>query len=68
MESCMNCGAELSRDEIGLYLKMVDRRSTSFLCISCLSESFSLPEQELREMIVRFKRAGCSLFDKDESI
>ncbi len=62
MEVCMKCGAELSRDEIGLHKKLVNRGSTQFCCIRCLSEEFKVSEKELRELIERYRESGCTLF------
>lgn len=62
MEACMKCGAPLSADEIGLHRKLVNRGSTTFCCIHCLSREFKVSEEELRELIERYRRAGCSMF------
>lgn len=62
MDVCEKCGASLSRDEIGLHKKLVNRGSTSFCCIHCLSAMFRIPETELRDMIERFRDQGCTLF------
>lgn len=62
MESCMKCGASLSQDEIGLHKKLVNRGSTQFCCIRCLSAQFKVSEEELRELIERYRKAGCTLF------
>lgn len=62
MEKCMRCGATLSLDEIGLHKKLVNRGSTTFCCIHCLSKEFKVSEAELRDLIERYRRAGCSLF------
>jgi len=62
MEVCMKCGAELSRDEIGLHKKLVNRGSKQFCCIHCLSEEFKVSEKELRELIERYRESGCTLF------
>ena len=62
MDRCTKCGAPLSRDEIGLHRKIVNRGATEFCCIRCLSDHFKVSEAELREMIERFREAGCTLF------
>ncbi len=66
MHRCTKCGKVLTRDEIGLHLKVVSRRAESFLCPACLAEKWDVPESEMRDMIERFRRAGCSLFDQKE--
>ena len=63
-DKCMVCGAELSRDEVGIHKKMVNRRATEFLCLPCLAKKFNLPEADLYAMIERYRKAGCVLFDK----
>ena len=62
MEVCIKCSAPLSRDEIGLHKKLVNRGSKEFCCIRCLSEEFKISEKELRELIERYREAGCTLF------
>ena len=62
METCIHCGAPLTSDEIGLTKKLVNRGATSFYCIHCLAEEFSVSEELLREKIVQFRAMGCTLF------
>ncbi len=66
MPRCTECEIELTRDEIGLYLKTVSRNAESFLCPACLAKKWNVPESDMRDMIERFRRAGCTLFDKKE--
>ena len=60
---CHRCGAVLSKDDIALTRKMVNRGSQVFFCVSCLAEHFELTEAILRDKIREFKAMGCSLFD-----
>ncbi len=62
MIKCRKCSQELTRDEVGLYRKIVAREAESFLCIPCLADKFAVPEKDLWEMVERFRRAGCQLF------
>lgn len=62
---CIRCGAFLTRDDIGLTRKMVNRGATEFLCIPCLAHHFELPEPVLRDKIREFKAMGCTLFDSN---
>ena len=60
---CACCGALLSRDDIGLIRKLINRGSDMFLCLSCLARHFQLTEDVLREKIREYKAMGCTLFD-----
>lgn len=62
MEHCKICGTELTRDEIGLTKKLINRGATDFLCISCLAKKFDMTEAECRTLIDHFREAGCHLF------
>ena len=59
---CTRCGREISRDEAALCRKLINRGTTAFFCFDCLAEDFKLKVEDLKEMIVRFREAGCSLF------
>ena len=62
MDICKICGAELTRDEIGLTKKLINRGATEFLCIPCLAKKFDMTEEECRTLIAHFRDAGCHLF------
>ena len=63
LKKCYVCGKEpLSKDEIGLTKKLIDRKAKSFYCISCLSEELDVTEEELLAKIEDFKNEGCTLF------
>ena len=62
METCWKCGARLSADEVGLNYKVINRGVTKFQCLDCLSATFSTTTDSLKEMIERFRAAGCSMF------
>ena len=62
MIKCRNCKCELTRDDVGLYRKIVTREAESFLCIPCLAEKLAVAEEDLCEMVERFRKAGCQLF------
>lgn len=53
---------ELTHNEIGAYKKFVNRGSTSYLCISCLSNRLDIPENFILQKIEHFKSQGCTLF------
>lgn len=58
----MKCKAPLSYDEIGLYKKLINRGSKSFLCIKCLARELNVSEENLRARIELFRKQGCTLF------
>ena len=60
---CYVCGRmPLSKDEIGLTKKLIDKKTEVFYCISCLAEYFEVTEEELLDKIEQFKEEGCTLF------
>lgn len=61
-EVCKKCGKKLSRDEVGLHKKMINRGAAEFFCITCLAEYFGVTEDSLRERIEHFREQGCLLF------
>lgn len=47
-KKCYVCGkAPLTKDEIGLTMKLIDKKSTIFYCLPCLSEYLEVTEEEL---------------------
>lgn len=62
MNQCAECGRELSRDEIALTKKMINRGLETFFCISCLAKRFAVSEELLKEKIEQFRMMGCTLF------
>lgn len=64
MEKCYVCGKEnLSKNEVGIVKKMIDKKSTVFYCLPCLAEYFEVTEDELIAKIEEFKEEGCTLFN-----
>ena len=62
-KTCCVCGKEpLSRDEIGITKKLIDKQAESFYCLPCLAESIEADEEELLSKIEEFKKQGCTLF------
>ena len=66
MAQCMKCARELTGDEIGLHMKMINRGAREYMCITCLSEYFHCSEELLRQKIEQFRENGCVLFQKKE--
>ena len=62
-KTCYVCNkTPLSRNEIGLVKKLIDKKSDKFYCLGCLAEMLEVTEDELREKIEEFKDEGCTLF------
>lgn len=62
-KKCYVCGkAPLSKDEIGLTKKLIDKKPTVFYCLPCLAEYLEVTEEELIAKIEEFKEEGCVLF------
>ena len=59
---CRRCHAQLTRNEVSLTKKLVDRRAHEFLCIPCLAQSFEMTEEECHALILRFREERCPLF------
>ena len=60
---CAYCDeVNLSKDEIGLNKKLIHSRIERMMCMTCMAEYLEMTEEELKELIERFKRQGCSLF------
>ncbi len=63
MATCYICGKEnLSKDEIGITKKLIDKKTKQFFCLSCLAEQMEVTETELLDKIEDFKNEGCILF------
>ena len=63
MERCVTCGKELTRDEMALSKKLINRGAKRGKCLACLSAYYQLSEQRLHELIAHYRAQGCTLFD-----
>ena len=60
---CAYCGKEkLSKNDIGLNKKLIHPQVERMMCLACMAEYFETTEEEMKELIERFKRQGCALF------
>lgn len=60
---CYQCGAVLTWDDIGIYMKMVSRNSREFLCMDCLAVKLGCRRIDLEERVRYFRESGnCTLF------
>ena len=62
MSACMDCGKNLTYNEIGAYKKFVNRGSRSFLCKQCLAQKLDVTTEDIDRKIEQFKQQGCTLF------
>lgn len=60
---CAGCERILTKDEVAVTRKLVNRGATSFFCISCLARHFEVTETDIRERIRYYKESGCTLFE-----
>lgn len=65
---CAVCGRRTTADERALTRKMVNRGAERFLCVDCLAEKYETTTDALREKIIEFKEAGCTLFDENKPL
>lgn len=62
-KKCYVCGkAPLTKNEIGLTKKIIDKNARTFFCLPCLAEYLEVTEEELLAKIEDFKEEGCALF------
>ncbi len=62
MSICYVCGKDISKNEVGLTKKLINRNAKDFYCLSCLAEYLEVTEEELKDKIEEFKDEGCTLF------
>jgi biotin operon repressor len=60
---CYICGkGALSKNEIGLTKKLLDKNSKRFYCLDCLAEYLEVDNEFLLAKVEEFKEQGCKLF------
>ena len=47
---CRKCGAHLTSDEKAIYMKLVSRTASSFLCMDCLAEALHCERKRLKNV------------------
>lgn len=62
VKRCYICENELTKDDIGLNKKLLDKNLARFMCIDCLAAHLDILVEELRVKIDEFKEQGCTLF------
>lgn len=61
-KECKDCGVALTKDEIALYRKIIEKNAKEYLCLDCLSEMLGCSREDLEIKIDEFKEQGCTLF------
>lgn len=62
-KKCYVCGkSPLSKNEIGLAKKLINKNTDKFYCIDCLANYLEVTTDELEAKIEEFKDEGCKLF------
>lgn len=59
---CMNCGAALSGDDVGMYRKAVNKEAEHCLCLDCLAAKYRVSRAYFEEKIAFLRKNGCLLF------
>lgn len=59
---CSLCEKDLTKDEIGLSYKLINRGTKDFFCYECLGDKFKITKEQLCELADHFRRSGCTLF------
>lgn len=60
---CKECNAVLTSDEKAIYMKMVSRNASEFMCLDCLSNALHCERSALEERIRYYRESGnCVLF------
>ena len=62
-DTCLRCGQPVTRDEIGLTKKLINRGTTQWLCYTCMSRHFDVTVDALRRKVEEFREMGCLLFE-----
>ena len=62
MTRCKECQRPISRDEVGLTRKLINRGLTEFYCFECLGKIYRLDMKTMKDMVESFRAAGCTLF------
>lgn len=62
-QTCRECGAVLSGDDIAIYLKLVSRSAKDYLCIDCLGKMLKCGRKPIEDRIRYYRESGnCVLF------
>ena len=60
-KTCITCNARLTSDEKAIYMKLVNRTASEFLCLDCLSKKLGCERAALEICIVGIPELLCNL-------
>ena len=61
---CVACSKKpLSKNEIGINIKLLGEGIKTYYCIDCLAEYLGVSVDDIYDKIEEFKEDGCKLFD-----
>lgn len=61
--TCIACGkSTLTKDEVGINMKLMGDNISTFYCLDCLAEYLEVETQDILDKIEEFKEQGCKLF------
>lgn len=62
-KTSITCNARLTSDEKAIYMKLVNRTASEFLCLDCLSKKLGCERAALEKRIRYYRESGnCVLF------
>ncbi len=64
-ERCMKCSRQLTRDEIAVTKKLINRGATEYMCADCLAAHYEVDVSAIYERMEYFRAMGCTLFDAE---
>ena len=62
-EFCTDCKREITRDEVGLTLKLFGTDHKDRYCKECMTKRLDCTKEYLDEMLAYFKTTDCPLFN-----
>ena len=57
-KTCMTCDARLTSDEKAIYMKLVNRTASEFLCLDCLSKKLGCERETIKKRIRYYRESG----------
>ena len=57
-KTCITCNARLTSDEKAIYMKLVNRTASEFLCLDCLSKKLGCERAALEKRIRYYRESG----------